>query len=308
MTIIPTLRQLQYLVALVELRHFGKAAERCLVTQSTLSAGLKDLENILQVTLVERTKRSVTPTPLGETLAAQARRMLDGAEAMVETARSDGAPLTGQLRLGVIPTIGPFVLPRVLQGLRKAYPDLKLFLREDQTQALLDRLRRGDLEAALIALPFDIADFDAIDLGPDPLWFAAPPDHPLIRAKRKTVSATQIPPDEMLLLEDGHCLRDHALAACQLSRAAGGDRFQATSLYTVLEMTANGLGVTFIPEIALSAGLVKGVDIAVKPLTKESPPRRIGLIWRKSYPRTDNMAALGAYLRGRMAGLRVKRT
>jgi len=312
MTILPTLRQLRYLVALVDLRHFGKAAERCLVTQSTLSAGLKDLENIVQATLVERTKRTVTPTPLGETLAAQARALLDGAEGIMETARRGGAPLTGSLRLGVIPTIGPFVLPRVLKGLRLAYPNLKLFLREDQTRPLLDRLHQGDLEAALIALPYALSDFETIDLGPDPLWFAAPANHPLIRAKRKTVSAAQIPPEEMLLLEDGHCLRDHALAACQLNRtqvngASGGDGFLATSLYTVLEMTANGLGVTFIPEIALSAGLVKGGEIAVKPLAKDSPPRRIGLVWRKSYPRKDNMAALGAYLRGRMAGLRVKR-
>lgn len=308
MSYLPTLRQLQYLVAVVELRHFGQAAERCFVTQSTLSAGLKDLEDGLRATLVERTKRKVLPTPLGETLAEQARALLERAHAIVETARADASPLAGEFRLGTIPTIGPFVLPRVLHGLRAAYPELKLFLREEQTRTLLDKLRRGELEAALIALPYDVSDFEMMNLGADPFWLAAPPDHPLITSQRKTVSSADVLQDEVLLLEDGHCLREHALAACNLGRAPGSGRFQATSLYTLVEMVANGLGVTFLPEIALSAGLVKGSDVALKPLAKDSPSRHIGLVWRKSYHREGDVAALGAYLKGRMAGLRVKRS
>ena len=306
--ILPTLRQLEYLVAVVDLRHFGRAAERCHATQSTLSAGLRDLEAALGVQLIERTKRKVLPTPLGEAVADQARQLLDGAAELVETAQGGGEPLTGRFRLGVIPTIGPFLLPRVLAGLRHAYPELKLFLREEHTQPLLDRLRRGDLEAALIALPYDVSAFDSIGLGADPLWLAAPKDHPLIRAKRATVAAVDIPPEEMLLLEDGHCLRDHALAACHLPRPPGGEVFQATSLYTLVEMVANGLGVTFLPEIALSAGLVKGTAVALKPLDRDSPPRTLGLVWRRGFHREGDVAALGAYLKGRLAGLKVRRT
>jgi LysR family hydrogen peroxide-inducible transcriptional activator len=307
MTILPTLRQLQFLAAVVDLRHFGRAAERCRVTQSTLSAGLKDLENVLRAKLVERTKRKVLPTPLGERVAEQARALLAGAEAIVETARAGGEPLSGPFRLGTITTLGPFVLPRVLRGLRQAYPELKLFIREDQTRPLLEQLRKGELEAALIALPYDVSDFEAMDLGADPFWLVAPRDHPLILARSKTVSARDVPIGDLLLLEDGHCLREHALAACHLSRAARGEKFQATSLYTLVEMVANGLGVTFLPEIALSAGLVKGADVALKPLAKDSPARRIGLVWRKSYSREGDVAALGAYVKGRMAGMRLSR-
>jgi LysR family hydrogen peroxide-inducible transcriptional activator len=308
MAVLPTFRQLQFLVAVVDTRHFGHAAERCRVTQSTLSAGLKELEeSVLQARLVERTKRKVLPTPLGAEIAEQARALLAGAERLAETARTGGTPLAGPFRLGTIPTIGPFVLPRVLQGLRSAYPDLKLFLREDLTANLLERLRRGELEAALIALPYDVADFASLDLGPDPFWLAAPRNHPLMRSKAKTLSAVDVDPSELLLLEDGHCLRDHALSACHLGRGTRGDRFQATSLYTLVEMVANGLGVTFLPEIAITAGLARGAAIGVKPLARDSPPRRLGLVWRKSYHREGDVAALGAYLKGRMATLRASR-
>jgi LysR family hydrogen peroxide-inducible transcriptional activator len=307
MSNLPSLRQLKYLVALVELRHFGRAAERCFVTQSTLSASLRDLEALLGARLVERTKRKVLPTPLGETIAEQARALLAAAEVIVETARAGGEPLSGRFRLGVIPTIGPFVLPRVLHGLRLAYPALRMYLREDQTRPLLERLRKGALEAAIIALPYDVSDLEVISLGADPLWLAAHPDHPLIRARRKTVASAEVAADEVLLLEDGHCFRDHALAACRLGQRSGREEYQATSLYTLVEMAANGLGVTFLPEIAISAGLVKGADVALKPLAKDSPARHLGLVWRKTFQREGDVAALGAYLRGRMAGLRAAR-
>ena len=303
---LPSIRQLQYLVAVVDLCHFGKAAERCFVSQSTLSAGLKELEELLQATLVERTRRTVLPTPLGEAIARQARDILATAETIVDIARSGGAPLQAALRLGVIPTIGPFVLPRVLKGLRKAYPELKLFLREDLTRPSLERLRKGELDAVLIALPHDVPDCEVMELSADPLWLIAPPDHPLMRAPRAAVSADELSANEVLLLEDGHCLREHALAACHLHPTPQSERFQATSLYSLVEMVANGLGVTFVPEIALSAGLVRGAEVAWKPLSDDSPPRRIGLVWRRSYHRQHDLLTLGAYLKGQMPLLRVK--
>lgn len=305
--ILPTLRQLEYLVAVVDLRHFGRAAEKCHVTQSTLSAGLRDLEALLRVTLVERTKRRVMATPLGERIAERARAVLAGAAGIAEAALGGMDPLSGPFRLGVIPTIGPFVLPQTLKGLRRAYPGLQLFLREEQTARALEQLRQGDLDAVLMALPYDLGDgLGVMTLGADPFWLAMAKGHPLAADKRKTVAASDVDPSEMLLLEDGHCLRDHALSACHLNRAAGG-AFQATSLYTLVEMVANGLGVTFLPEIALAAGLAKRPDVVVKPLAKDSPARHLGLVWRASFPRDGDVAALGAYLKGRMAGLRVRR-
>ena len=301
----PTIRQLEYLIAIVDLCHFGRAAERCHVTQSTLSAGLKELETLLAAELVERTRRTVRPTPLGLEIADKARTVLDGAREIAETAIAASSPLSGQMRLGVIPTIGPFVLPRVLGGLRRAYPDLKLLLSEDQTAVALERLARGALDAALIALPYDVRDFATLTLGRDAFWVAMPKGHAL--SKRRTIKPEHLDPEELLLLDDGHCLRDHALAACHFGaqRVSGG--FGTNSLYTMVEMVANGLGVTLLPEIALSAGLAKSSAIDLRPLVSGGAGRELALVWRKSYKRDADIATLGAYLRGRMAGLRVKR-
>lgn len=302
---LPTIRQLQYFVAVVDLNHFGQAAERCNVTQSTLSAGIAELENLLQAQLIERTKRRVQITPLGEEIAEKARALLDSAVDIAETARAAQAPLSGRFRMGVIPTIGPFVLPRVLARLRRAYPDLRLYLREGQTESLIGQLRRGELETALIALPYDIGDLESLLLGPDPLWVVLPEGHPLAQAT--AVSPGDLGSEELLLLEDGHCLRDHALAACSLKglRRAGG--FQSASLYTLVEMVANGLGVTFVPEIAITAGLVKNAAVEVRPLTPDSPPRELALVWRKSFRREGDLAALATYMRGQLASLRIRR-
>ena len=303
--ILPTIRQLQYLVALVDLNHFGQAAERCHVTQSTLSAGIAELENLLQATLVERTKRSVRITPLGEEITEKARALLDAAADIAETARAAEAPLSSRFRMGVIPTIGPYVLPRVLARLRKAYPDLRLYLREGQTAPLIDQLRRGELEAALIALPYDISGLNSLALGADPLWAVLPQDHPL--AEAEVISPNDLAGEELLLLEDGHCLRDHALAACHFGRARAAGGFQSTSLYTLIEMAANGLGITFVPEIAITAGLLKGSAVVARPLGPDSPPRELALVWRKSYRREDDLAALATYMRGQMTSLRFRR-
>lgn len=302
---LPTVRQLQYLVAVVDLNHFGQAAERCNVTQSTLSAGIAELENLLQAQLIERTKRRVQITPLGEEIVEKARALLDAAADIAETVRAAEAPLSGRFRMGVIPTIGPFVLPRVLARLRNAYPDLKLYLREGQTEPLIGQLRRGELETALIALPYDIGDLEKLSLGPDPLWVVLPEGHPL--AKATVVSPDDLAGEELLLLEDGHCLRDHALAACSLKGPRGAGGFQSTSLYTLVEMVANGLGVTFVPEIAITAGLLKGSAVEMRPLTADSPPRELALVWRKSFRREGDLAALATYMRGQLATLRARR-
>lgn len=303
---LPTLRQLEYLIAVIDLRHFGHAAERCHVTQSTLSAGLRELETLLQAELVERTRRKVQPTPLGIEIADKARAVLDGAREIAEIAAADSQPLSGRMRLGVIPTIGPFVLPRVLGGLRKAYPDLRLYLKEGQTADVLDQLNRGELEAAIIALPYDTGKFETLALGGDAFWVALPKGHKL--AKKRTLKPSDLPPDELLMLEDGHCLRDHALAACELASLKSTGDFEATSLYTLVEMVANGLGITFLPEIALSSGMINTDALELRPFQTGAAPRQIGLVWRKSFRRDLDIAALGAYLRGRMAGLRVKRS
>jgi len=303
--ILPTIRQLQYLVAVVDLNHFGQAAERCNVTQSTLSAGIAELENLLQAQLIERTKRRVRVTPLGDEIAEKARVLLDAATDVAETARAAEAPLSGRFRMGVIPTIGPYVLPRVLARLRNAYPDLRLYLREGQTKPLIDQLRRGELEAALIALPYDIGDLEKLSLGADPLWAVLPEGHPL--AEAETVSPADLVGEEMLLLEDGHCLRDHALAACSLKGPRGAGGFETTSLYTLVEMVANGLGVTFVPEIAITAGLLKGSAVEARPLGPDSRPRELALVWRKSYRRENDLAALATYMRGQMASMRTHR-
>ncbi|MCW8915219.1 MAG: LysR substrate-binding domain-containing protein [Magnetovibrio sp.] len=302
---LPSMRQLEYLVAVVDLCHFGHAAERCHVTQSTLSAGLQELENLLQAELVERTRRKVQPTPLGLEIADKARMVLEGARDIAETATAASNPLSGRMRLGVIPTIGPFVLPRVLAGLRKAYPDLKLYLKEAQTADVLDQLNRGDLEAAIIARPYDIKNFNSMALGKDPFWVALPKKHPL--SHKAELKPEDLPTDELLMLEDGHCLRDHALAACALPTFHHPDQFEASNLYTLAEMVANGLGITFLPDIALGSGMINTKALVLRPLKTDGAPRTISLVWRKSFRRDLDIAALATYLRGRMGGLRVKR-
>jgi len=299
---LPTVRQLQYLVAVADLLHFGQAAERCHVTQSTLSAGIVELEGMLRAQLIERTRRRVALTPLGEEITGKARALLDAATDIAETARVAEAPLSGRFRMGAIPTIGPYVLPRVLAGLRRAYPRLRLYLREARTAELLDDLRRGELEAALIALPYDIAGLESLSLGDDPLFAVMPRDHPL--SKLKAVATADLPAEELMLLEDGHCLREHALAACGLTAPRRAGAFQGTSLYTLVEMVANGLGITFVPGIAVAAGLLRNAPVVARPLSAGAPHRRIALVWRRSFRREDDVAALATYMRGRMAALR----
>lgn len=292
---LPTLRQLRYLVAIDEYRHFGRAAEACFATQSTLSAGLQELETLLGATLVERTKRKVLMTPLGEEVVARARELLRGAEDVVDLARAHGRPLCGRLRLGVIPTIAPFLLPRALPVLRRTYPELKLALREDLTARLLERLTNGDLDVAVLALPYEAPDMEMEALFTDPFVLACPPGHPL--AQRDSVSGADLAEAELLLLEEGHCLRDHALAACSLPSPRRGDGLLGTSLGTLVQMVASGLGVTLLPRLAVEAGILAGTDLVTRPVAGGGA-RLLGLAWRRSSARKEEFRLLGRMLFG----------
>jgi LysR family transcriptional regulator, hydrogen peroxide-inducible genes activator len=290
---IPTLRQLRYLVALAEYRHFGHAAEACFATQSTLSAGLQELEALLGATLVERTKRKVLMTPLGEAVATRAREVLRGAEDITDMVRAAARPLCGELRLGVIPTIAPFLLPQVLPALRRNYPELRLILREDLTARLLDRLANAELDLALLALPYDAPEMEMESLAEDGFVLACRPDHPL--AAKDRITGADLAEADLLLLEDGHCLRDHALAACSLPTPKRREDLLGTSLGTLVQMVASGLGVTLLPELALHGGILRGTDLISRPLAGGGS-RSLGLAWRRSSPRKDEFRLLGRAL------------
>jgi len=292
---LPTLKQLQYLVALQEHGHFGNAAEASFVTQSTLSAGLRELESLLGLTLVERTRRVVRFTPVGERIALQARRVLAEAETLTDLARAAGKPLAGELRMGVIPTIAPFLLPRLLPRLRAEWPDLKLYLREEVTAAVCDSLQRGRLDCVLLALPYRCGDVESAELFEDQLFFAFP-------GSQRASLPDPIPPEaiderNLLLLEDGHCLKDHALAACNRPELAAEASMLGTSLHTLVQMVDNGLGVTLLPQMAIEAGILNGTDVITRKLDAERPIRRIALVWRKGSPRAKEFQLLADALR-----------
>lgn len=278
---LPTIRQLQYLKLLAEHGAFGKAAEAAHVTQPTLSAGIQELERTLGAPVVDRARTGVILTPVGEEALRRATVILNEAEELVEAAKNAGQPLTGRFRLGVIPTIAPFLLPGALPLLRQKFPKLKLFLREDLTQRLIAQLKAGRLDAALIALPFDMSGLEWAHVADDELLAALPADHPL--AKLASASPEAMERENLILLEDGHCLREHALSACKLGppkTSNGEEPFTATSLPTLVQMVGSGLGVTFLPRMAVSAGLAKAADVAIRPIDAEHPSREIVVAWR----------------------------
>ena len=291
---LPSPKQLQYLVALRLHGHFGRAAEACFVTQSTLSAGIRELETLLGTTLVERTRRVVRFTALGSRIAEKAARVLREGEELADMARAESQPLTGELRMGVIPTIAPFLLPAMLPRLRTQFPRLKLYLREDTSAAACEALHRGQLDCILLALPFPCGDIDAAELFHDALYVAFPAG--------RAPAGDRIAPDaidegQLLMLEDGHCLKDHALSACNRPDLRAGATMMGTSLHTLVQMVDNGLGVTFVPRMAIDAGILDGTTIAALPLDTEHGARRIALAWRKSSPREEEFRLLADTLR-----------
>src|SRR3954468_14872097 len=298
---LPTIKQLQYLVALREHGHFGKAADACFVTQSTLSAGLRELETLLGITLVERTRRVVRFTPLGEKIADKAVRVIREADELAELAKAEGKPLHGELRLGVIPTIAPFLLPAMLPRLRGEWPDLKLYLREETSQAACETLHRGQLDCVLLALPFACGDVDSAPLFDDPLFVAFPGGE---APRDASVPAADIDENRLLLLEDGHCLKDHALSACNRPELRAHAAMMGTSLHTLVQMVDNGLGLTFIPGMAIEAGILTGTGVEARRLKSEHSSRRIALIWRRSSARENEFQLLADTLRKIMRNLR----
>lgn len=290
---LPTLKQLQYLVALHDHGHFGRAADASFVTQSTLSAGIRELETLIGVVLVERTRRVVRFTPLGERIVAKARRVLREADELGEMARAAGKPLSGELRMGVIPTIAPFLLPRVLPALRRDWPDLKLYLREETSAAACESLARGAVDCVLLALPYACGDVEAETLFSDTLHLAFPKGE----APKGAATPDIIDADRLLLLEDGHCLKDHALSACNRPDLRAHSAMLGTSLHTLVQMVENGLGVTMLPAMALEAGILDGTGIETRPLEAEHPARDIALVWRRISPRGKEFRLLADTLR-----------
>lgn len=291
---LPTLRQLRYLDALARVRHFGRAAEAVNVTQSTLSAALKDLETTLGAALVDRDRRRVVFTPAGEEVLRRGRVLLEDAEALVAAAAATRAPLSGLLRLGVIPTIGPFLLSKVLPGLRHAFPQMKLVLVEDQTARIVDQLESGALDLLLLALPCDCGSAETMDLFEDEFLATLPKGHPLARLEK--IVPEMLAAEPLLLLAEGHCLRSHALAACGFADPALGPAVEATSLHTLVQMVDGGLGVTLLPRMAVAAGIVRGTELATRPLDGDVRSRRIGLAWRRGTGRQADFERFGRTL------------
>ena len=281
------LRDLKYLVALADLRHFGKAADACFVSQPTLSTQIRKLEDELGVVLVERAPRKVMLTAAGLDVVQRARRIVADVEQMREAAPRRRDPETGTLRLGVFPTLGPYLLPHVVPTLRARFPQLELLLVEEKSDELLQRLREGKLDAALLALPLHDDQLHAEFLFEEPFVLAAPQQHPL--AGRSALDAAELSDETLLLLEDGHCLRDQALDVCRLSGAREKSGFRATSLETLRQMVAAGVGVTLLPALSVHEPIAQPANIRLVPFRGTAPSRRIALVWRKS-------SALDAFL------------
>ena len=293
--ILPSLRQLEHLVLLADHGHFGHAAKIAHVTQSTLSASIKELENILQASLVDRTKRRVVLTPLGLEIVERARRILNEGKDLVEAARAGSEPLSGALRMGVIPTVGPFLLPEILPQLRRAYPALRLYLVEDLTARLVEELRAGRLDIVLLALPHeDCRNLETRVLFEDPFKVALAQGHSL--ATGNSVDMERVGSEGLLLLKEGHCLREHALAACRLADRRQVEPVEATSLHTLVQMVDNGLGITLLPQLAIEGGILKGTTIRVLPTAAHPPSREIGLVWRRGTGRQREFELLGNVL------------
>lgn len=289
----PTLKQLTYFLALTETEHFGRAAGQCFVSQSAFSNAIQELEANLGSQLVDRTNRNVTITATGQEVAVQARLVLRDVESLVEIARGQNEPLTGELRLGVIPTVAPFLLPAALPRLRKAHPKLELLLAEDQTERIYRRLMDGELDVLLLALPWQMQGVEELPLFKDSFCLACRDG--TTRVDPKNYRFNRLDSDSILLLEDGHCLREHALAACKLRNTQKIRRFGASSLLTLIEMVDADLGVTFLPEMARGSSMLRNTGVRLWPMGERSY-RTIGLVWRKGSRRAAEFRLLGEFL------------
>ena len=308
----PSIRQLEYAVAVAETLHFGRAARQCAVTQPALSAQIQQLEDLLGVQIFERSRRKVIVTPEGAQVLEKAREALASIDDLVARAEGAAEPLSGPLRLGVIPTVAPYLLPPLLPSVRERHPALQLLLREEQTARLVEHVEAGPRRRAApaagrraarpLALPVDEADLVELPLFEEPFWFVAPETHPLMKPKPARIREEALQGAEVLLLEDGHCLRAQALSVCQRAGAVVPGRIQATSLSTLVQMVANDLGVTLLPEHALEVEVRPGMGLAAKRFRDPAPRRTIGLAWRRGAAREADFQLLGASLEKAMAG------
>jgi LysR family hydrogen peroxide-inducible transcriptional activator len=285
----PTVKQLRYLIALEKHLHFGKAAETCFVTQSAFSVAIKELENTLNTSLVDRTNRSVVFTSTGTLVTQQARLAIFDIEGIIDIAKSTQEPLSGPLKMGVIPTIAPFLLPRILPVIREQFPKLELYLKEEQTHRIHQLLLDGELDILLLALPIDLINTESVSIFNDPFKLAYRKGTKLIDPEN--FSPNKLNEESILLLEDGHCLRDHAMSACNLSKKEKISKFSASSLYSLIQMIDSDLGITFIPQMAVDSGLLKQTKVMTSELTEKSY-REIGLMWRKSSVRKPEFERL----------------
>jgi LysR family hydrogen peroxide-inducible transcriptional activator len=284
------LKDLKYLVALADTGHFGKAAERTFVSQPTLSAQLKKLEQYLGVKLVERQPKNVQLTEVGKQIVVRARRMLDESDEIIALARNNTDPFAGKLKLALIPTIGPYLLPRVMQKLRKTLPHLGLMLYEHQTEALLKRLRDGEIDLGIMALPIAQDGLESRQLYEEAFTVALPTNHPL--AAKSTIKVQDLKGQTLLLLEDGHCLRDQALEVCSRIDVHEAEDFRATSLETLRQMVVAGLGITLLPETAVEPPFGSQRGLAIRQFAKPAPTRKVGAVWRKSSTRAAAIMAV----------------
>jgi LysR family hydrogen peroxide-inducible transcriptional activator len=284
------LKDLRYLVALADTRHFGRAAERSFVSQPTLSAQLKKLEDYLGVQLIERAPKRVALTAAGEEIVERARRILEASDEIVELARGHRDPLAGRLRLALLPTIGPYLLPNVAARLRKQLPRLELMLYEYQTDPMLEKLHSGEIDVGILALPVSMDGLASCELYKEPFTVALPTGHRL--ATRQTIKVEDLAHETLLLLEDGHCLRDQALDICSSTGMHEKQDFRATSLETLRQMVAAGVGITLLPELAGRGAYGNARGVTIKPFVKPVPTRTIGAVWRKSSARRDAILAL----------------
>lgn len=291
---LPSTKQLQYFVALADKQHFGQAAEASYVSQSAFSNAIKELEAVLDMQLVDRTNRQVTITAAGQDIATQARLVLRDIEQLVDMAAQGRQPLSGDLRLGIIPTIAPFLLPRVLPKIRQQHPQLRLYLIEDQTQRLVQRLSEGDLDVLLLALPWEMRGIETEVLFNDRFCLATRKGTNWVDPENYRFD--RLAADSILLLEDGHCLRDHALAACRIRSTQKVQPFAASSLLTLVEMVDADMGISFLPEMAAGSALLRNTQVEMHPLSDRSH-RKIGLAWRKGSNRIEEFRLLGSFLK-----------
>jgi len=291
---LPTVKQLRYLIELEKHGHFGKAAEACFVSQSAFSVAIRELESTLGTQLFDRTNKSVTITAMGQEIVVQARLVIRDLEALMDMARVSSEPLSGKLRLGVIPTISPFLLPKILPKLRSHFPKLQLFLQEDTTQRVYERLMSGELDLILIAFPYELRNVEKMKLFNDQFLLAYKAGSQFIDKQKVTVD--QLQSESILLLEDGHCLRDHALSACKIRNLNKVSHFAASSLLTLIEMVEADLGVTYLPEMAKDSPMLKNTNIKTQVMPKNSH-REIGLIWRQGSARGEEFKMLGEFIK-----------